>query len=150
MNILEIILGQIPEAIYFALFLIFTKNLKTKRIIFILLSVVEYLLAFYTFPYSIYSHVLFFTTLFIGMKILYKSRCQIVDVFLIGIASILVIISSAIVVLVGYVFTENIVIINIVHKLLLFFILFVFNNKCSWFMNLYKSLWNRNDKRKNK
>ena len=32
MDLMELFLGQIPEAIYFALFMIFTKNLKEKRL----------------------------------------------------------------------------------------------------------------------
>lgn len=39
MDLLEIFLGQIPEAIYFALFMIFAKDLKEKRILYILLMV---------------------------------------------------------------------------------------------------------------
>lgn len=31
MDLLEIFLGQIPEAIYFALFMIFAKDLKEKK-----------------------------------------------------------------------------------------------------------------------
>ena len=37
MDLLEIFLGQIPEAIYFALFMMFAKDLKEKRILYILL-----------------------------------------------------------------------------------------------------------------
>ena len=33
MKLDQLLLGQIPEAIYFALFMIFTKQLKEKRII---------------------------------------------------------------------------------------------------------------------
>ena len=33
-NMLEIFLGQIPEAIFFELFMIFVKDLKEKRILF--------------------------------------------------------------------------------------------------------------------
>ena len=44
MNLAELFLGQIPEAVYFALFLIFTKNLKEKRVLFIILMIGEYLL----------------------------------------------------------------------------------------------------------
>lgn len=36
MDLLEIFLGQIPEAIYFTLFMIFAKDLKEKRILYIL------------------------------------------------------------------------------------------------------------------
>lgn len=58
MNVLEILLGQIPEAVYFSLFLIFTKEIKEKRILFTSLMIIEYLLLLYVFPYSIWSHIL--------------------------------------------------------------------------------------------
>lgn len=41
---LELIIGQIPEAIFFSLFMIYAKGLKEKRILFTVLMVVEYLL----------------------------------------------------------------------------------------------------------
>lgn len=46
-EVLEVILGQVPEAIYFSLFMIYTKQLKEKRILFIVLMIVEYLLILY-------------------------------------------------------------------------------------------------------
>ena len=44
MDYAELLLGQIPEAIHFALFMIFTKQLKEKRVLFVLLMIIEYLL----------------------------------------------------------------------------------------------------------
>lgn len=38
---LELFLGQIPEAIYFALFMIYAKNLKTKRLLYTILMILE-------------------------------------------------------------------------------------------------------------
>lgn len=44
MNYLLLFLGQIPEAIYFALFIIFTKNLRNYRVLFSIIVIVEYYL----------------------------------------------------------------------------------------------------------
>lgn len=41
MNIFEILLGQIPEAIYFAVFMIFAKRLTEKRLLYVTLMIVE-------------------------------------------------------------------------------------------------------------
>lgn len=60
MNLIQLILGQIPEAIYFALFMIVTKELKSKRTLFVLLMILEYMLLKHTFVYSIWFHVLYF------------------------------------------------------------------------------------------
>ena len=58
MDILEIILGQIPEAVYFAVFMILVKELKEKRFLFIISMIIEYLLVLNVLPYSIWSYVL--------------------------------------------------------------------------------------------
>ena len=43
MNILEILLGQVPEVIFFALFMILAKNIKKKRLLFTGLMCLEYI-----------------------------------------------------------------------------------------------------------
>ena len=53
MNVLQLLLGQIPEAIYFALFMIFTKRLDKKQILFTVLMIIEYILLF-IFYYNLY------------------------------------------------------------------------------------------------
>ena len=52
MNYLELFLGQIPEAIYFSLFMIYAKDLKEKRILFTILMIAEYLLLIYALPFN--------------------------------------------------------------------------------------------------
>ena len=51
---LELLLGQIPEAIYFALFMIFTKELKSKRFLYVALMIAEYLLLKHFIEFSIW------------------------------------------------------------------------------------------------
>lgn len=87
MNILELLLGQIPEALYFALFMIYTKRLNEKRIWFIVLTVLEYILLFIP-PLSIWSHILYFIFTYGILKWLYKNKAQITDIFTLGIASV--------------------------------------------------------------
>ena len=52
-KMLEIIFGRVAEAIYLSLFMIFTKRLKEKRILFIVLMIAEYLILYACFPYRI-------------------------------------------------------------------------------------------------
>ena len=49
MNYLQLFLWQIPEAIYLALFIVFTKKLDKHRILFTVITVIEYLLLKYSF-----------------------------------------------------------------------------------------------------
>lgn len=140
MNILEILLGQIPEALYFALFMIFTKNIKSNRIIFTILMILEYILLLNVFPYSTWSHILYFGISYIIMKIFYQDECQITDIFTLGISSIILGVISMICYFVTF---GNISIGNILNKILAFVFIIVCKSYLPKINNLYKKLWNR-------
>lgn len=144
MNVLEILLGQIPEAIYFALFMIFTNEIKTKRICFIASAILEYVLLLNTFPFDIWSHILFIITLFLIMKLFYKEKCQVTDIFTMGIASIIMILVSIVIYFLISLFTTNTIIGNIIQKLILFILLITLRKKLPNINKLYKKMWNRN------
>jgi hypothetical protein len=76
MNLLEIILGQIPEAIYFAMFMLLTKELKSKRLVFVIGMILEYILILNALPYSIWSYVLYFVVSFILLKLFYREASR--------------------------------------------------------------------------
>lgn len=138
----EIILGQLPEALYFALFIIYARKLKEKRLELILLSMIMYLIWFNTFPYSIWSHVLYFVTFYIVMKCLYKNKCQITDIFTLGIASIGIIFTSVITFALFHNILTNFIG-NFIQKGLLFLLFYLVKNKLYNITILYKKLWNR-------
>lgn len=68
---LELIIGQIPEAIYFALFMIYAKGLKEKRILFTVLMVAEYILLTRIFIFNIYFQILYTFMSYMILKLLY-------------------------------------------------------------------------------
>lgn len=140
--------GQIPEAIYFAIFMIFVKDLKTKRALFIILTTVEYLLVFLVLPYSIYSHIGYFILTYCILKILYRERSQIIDVFTLGIASIILIGISAVSYGIGYALNKNYTVTVCLSRILMFLFLFVSKERLHSIQLMYKHLWNRNDSRK--
>lgn len=147
MNLLEIILGQIPEAIYFALFLIYTKRLKGRRnVLFTFLMVVEYILILYVLPFSIWVHILYFAMAYIILKLLYKERSQITDVFILGLASLLLMLISGLCYFIISLTIKNIIVCTILAKTLMFVFLFITKDKLPNIQKLYKRLWNRNDK----
>lgn len=143
---LEILLGQVPEAIYFALFIIFTKQLKEKRIIFVLVTILEYVLLFNIRPFTIWIHVAFFVVTYLLLKILYKEKSQIIDVFTLMVASLTIIIASALCYFVMWNLSHNYILTTVVNRFVLFAFLFGIRNKLPNIQNLYKHLWNRNDK----
>lgn len=148
MNTLEILLGQLPEALYFALFMILTKRLSTKRVLFISLTTVEYILLLNIFKFLIWGQIAYFAMTYIILKMLYKEKSQITDVFTLGIASIVVMIISVLTYMIISVTIKNMIICNIIAKILLFIFLFIFRNKLCKIQDLYKRLWNRNNKPK--
>ena len=147
-NILEILLGQLPEALYFALFMILSKRLTSKRILFTSLTTMEYLLLLNSSRFSTWSHILYFALTFIILKMLYKEKSQITDIFTLGIASIIMILVSGICYLIISMTVKNVIICNIIAKGILFILLFVFRHKLYNIQNLYKHFWNRNNKPK--
>ena len=143
---LELFLGQIPEAIFFALFMIFAKGLKEKRVLFTVLMIIEYLLLLYSFPYNWLFHICFMVTTFIILKVLYKEKSQITDVFLLLIGYIYIIIIS----IFTYIIIKNYIFACFINRILLFFPIIIYNYKLLKIQNIYKLLWNRNDKVKKK
>ena len=93
---MELLLGQIPEAIFFALFMIYAKGIKEKRILFIILMIIEYLLLKYSFQFDWIFQIGYMITTFLTLKILYREKSQITDVFILLISYIYIIIISII------------------------------------------------------
>lgn len=146
MNLLEILLGQVPEAIYFALFMIFSKRLDRRRGLLITLMTIEYILLLNVFPFSIWSHILYFVVSYMLLKMLYKEKVQITDIFTLGIASFGIIIFAIIAYIICLPFTINVIVGNIIQKIIMFFCLYIMRNKLFKIQNMYKIFWNRNDK----
>ena len=147
---LEILIGQIPEAIYFSLFMIFAKKLKSKRILFTLLMIIEYLLCLNSMPYDMVSHLLFFIMSYLTLKILYKEKAQITDVFTLGIASIVLMIISIVSYFIVWKTVNNYYVALILNRILTILFLIITYNKLCKIQRMYKIFWNRNDNIKRK
>ena len=126
---LELFLGQIPEAIFFALFMIFAKGLKEKRLLFTILMVIEYLLLLYSFPYNWLFHICFMVTTFIILKVLYKEKSQITDVFLLLIGYIIMAVCSIIPYFIIWKTINNYIIYVIINRIIIFLFVLGFNYK---------------------
>lgn len=147
MDLLQLFLGQIPEAIYFALFMIFAKQLKEKRVLFIILMVAEYLLLVHVLIFNSWFQIIYTFLTFLTLKVLYKEKCQIIDVFTFGIASLILILIS---ILSFIVCKGNMIAGSIINRILLIFFFIFLYEKLHYIEVLYKKCWNRNDKNKNK
>ena len=150
MNLLELLLGQIPEAIYFAWFMINTKQLKEKRLLYTILMIVEYLMIATVIKFSIWMQVLYTVISYVILKFLYKERAQITDVFTFTIASAVLILISAISFGIISMTIRNKIIACVIKNILMLLFIFATRNKLTNIQKLYKKLWNRNDKVKKK
>lgn len=145
--LISILFGLIPEVLYFTLFITYTKNIKEKRIkLFLLLSIVYFIcvliqnlqIIFYTCLIILY---------YIVLKILYKNKAQIIDVFIISIAYLWILFLSIIMLTLLKEDTSNYYYLYVIDRFLLF-MPFIFKNKFNVIYKKYCNLWNRNDKEK--
>ena len=114
MNILIVVLGQLPEAIFFALFMILAKNIKKKRLLFTGLMCLEYVLIMMLFQYNWLFHIIYTIMTFLTLKVLYKENAQITDIFILMISYIILIVTSAIC---AVLFNSNLVIATIINRI---------------------------------
>lgn len=150
MNWSEFLLGQLLEAIYFPLFMIFAKNIKTRKLIFSITLIIEYFILVNIFKYNIWFQVSYTFMTYVILKYFYKEQSQITDIFTFCIGSVIMIIISSIVYFIFNKIYPNLIIAAITCRVILFTIIFVLNFKLYKIQNIYKKFWNRNDKVKKK
>ena len=108
--------------------------------------VVEYLLIMQNIYFNTYSHVIYTILIFLTLKVLYKEKCQITDIFTFGIASIIMILSNFIIYMFVWKIFNVFMIYAILHRIFLIIFIIIFHNKLYNIQKIYKKLWNRNDK----
>lgn len=147
-NLINIILCAIPETLYFSLFMIFTKNIKTKRILLFTLMFLEYVILMITVPYNTWFHILYTFMTFVILKMLYKEKALITDIFVFTLSSIILIAISFVVYVSIMNFLNNYIVAYIIQRILLFVVVFLLKNKLNKWYIKFNSLWNRKKKQK--
>lgn len=141
--IFSLLVGMVPEVLYFTLFIVFTKGLKEKRIRLFFLISLAYILCIMIIRYEILFYVLFIFIVYFILKILFKEKTQIIDIFLIMISISYLAFTSLLVY-----FANNInsyIFLYIINRILLFSI-FIFRKYFNKLYEKYTKYWNRNDK----
>lgn len=146
----NLLIGQIPEAIYFSLFMIYTKQLKEKKLLYIILMIIEYVLLIQILPYNVWFQILYTFVSFLLLKILYREKSQLIDIFTFSIGSIILMIVSSIAYIIIYNTTRDLNACVLLHSILLFVVLFIIKNKLYNIQKVYKKLWNRKFNNKTK
>jgi len=137
--IMSIFFGILPESIFLALFIIFSKNIKEKWILLYSLIFSASVLSAFVFVGMLWhTFVLIFLIYFI-LWLLYRSH--IIDVFLISVSFFYI----AIIGISCFYLIDNYLIALVINRILLFLPIIVFRKYLNNWYNLYKSLWNRKD-----
>lgn len=141
--IFRTILVKLVEPIYFSLFLIMAKDIKHKRLLFISIMIFEYLMLTSLIEYNVWLQLLYTFMIYINLKVLYKEKAQITDIFLFAFASVILIVISIFSYFVVY-FTIGIYdIALILNRMLLIIFLFVSKSVVRKTYKEFYSLWNR-------
>lgn len=142
--IISIFLCLIPEVLYFTLFITYTKNIKEKRIKLFLLISLAYILCMFIQRYKIFYYILFIVLIYLIMKVLYRKKTQIIDVFVVSIGLIYITLLSYF----CYCFLNedlsNYYFLMLIDRIILF-LPFIFKKYFNKIYKEYCRLWNRND-----
>lgn len=145
--LISILFGLMPEVLYFTLFITYTKNIKEKRIKLFLLIVVAYFICITILQYQVLCDITLIITMYLILKLLYKNKTQIIDIFIITISYFWLLLLSFLLMNFANKDLSNYMFLYFIQRILMFSI-FIFKNK---FNNIYKKyckLWNRNDNEK--
>ena len=141
-----LILEKVFEAIYFSLFLIFGKGIKNKRLLFIGIMIFQYLILKQFIKFNVLFQIIYTFLSFINLKVLYKDKTQITDIFLFAAGSIFLIFISMLCVITRYIFNTSYLNVLIFNRIILFMSLFLIKNKINYFYKKYYENWNRKSK----
>jgi len=137
------ILGCILQPIYLCLFIIFTKKLSKKRMIFIILTIMQYFIIqnIAKFDLNINADLLFIILFYLNIKVLYGKKGRITDLITYIISFLLMGIVNMICILLFGIKIITIIIANIV---LILFIIFI-KEKLNNIEKFYNKFWNKHD-----
>lgn len=138
--IISLLLGVLPDILYYYLYLKEIKNIKSNKMLFVFLIFVFYMISNILIVYNFYIYIIFDIAIYWIMKFLYKS--QINDIFLIFFIELyMIIISTFSFYMIPYYYVAF-----IIYRILMFLPL-IFKNKIKKMYKIYNSLWNRHDKK---
>jgi hypothetical protein len=141
-----LILEKVFEAIYFSLFLIWGKNIKNKRLLFIGIMIFQYLVLTSFIEFNVMFQIIYTFLSFINLKFLYKEKAQITDIFLFMFASVVLMILSAIAYFSIYFTIKKYIVALILSRILICLFILLFKNKINLIYKKFYSLWNKHNK----
>lgn len=140
-----VVLEKVLEAVYFSCFLLVGKNIKEKRLLFIGIMTFEYLMLTNFIEFNVWFQLIYTFMSFVNLKVLYKEKAQVTDIFLFTSASIILIITSILCYGLIYFTVHKYIWVLLINRPLIFAIIYFGKD---FIRNKYKefcSLWNRHN-----
>lgn len=146
MEIFRLISAKLLEPIYFSLFLIVGKDLKKKRLLLTCIMIFEYIMLTNIIEFNVWFQFIYTFLSFINLKVLYKEKAQITDIFLFAAASIILILLSMLTYITALYTYNNYMVSLIINRILMFCFIFLFRKQIRKLYKEFYSLWNRHSK----
>ena len=142
---LYLFIGIIPEIFLFYIYAINVKGLKEKKLLCFIGFLIVYLVSKLIFRYSVYFNITCIFGFYGVLKLLYKEKAEITDIFLMSFVSLLLVLSSVF----TYFCYSNYTLSIMINRVLI--VCFACLSKYfKDFYIKYMSCWNRNRKTPNK
>lgn len=144
-EIILLLLEKVCEAVYFSLFLIIGKNIKNKRLLLIGIMIFEYLALKHFLYYNVWFQLVYTFMSFVNLKVLYREKAQVTDIFLFMVASTILIITSALCYGLIYITIHKYIWVLFINRPLIFLILYFSRNTIRNKYHIFCKLWNRHN-----
>lgn len=140
------IIGSILQSIFITYFIITTKNIKNKRLIFIILTTIDYLLLkiLCELNYTVNFEIILGVSICLILKVLYGSKARITDFIIYIISLVFLGISSVFIALTIGMNIYGLVIANIIP----IFATFLLKHKLTEIDCFFSKFWNRHNNKK--
>ena len=137
------IIGCILQPLYLCLFIILTKRIKNKRAIFVILSIIDYLIVQNTLKFNggIYADLIYTILFYTNIKFLYKEKGRITDVTTYIISFLIMGIFNIIFILL----LKARIITILISNTILIIITLLLRNKLNTIEKFYNKFWNRHN-----
>jgi hypothetical protein len=142
-EVVRLLLTKVFEAVYFSTFLIIGKDLKHKRLLLTLIMIFEYLMITNIIEYDVLFQLIYTFMSFVNLKVLYKEKAQVTDIFLFTAASVVLIFISIFSYLVIYFTINNYFVALYLNRILIIIFMFLSKNSIRELYLKFISLWNR-------
>ena len=144
-ELMLIFLERVLEAIYFSMFLLLGKNIKEKRLLFTGIMIFEYLMLTNFIEYNVYFQLIYTFMSYVNLKVLYKEKAQITDIFLFATGSLILMMICGVSYFMVFFTIKKYIIALLISRVVMFLFLFIFKKNINKTYKRVYELWNRHN-----